>query len=124
MDYILHYVCGDKEHRQLCHHPSQIQLVEKPGETAYLLYREDISKNHQGGLKNRKIKPKILMHHANVQNPRRCFVRLYKLCPHNKFYLQPLQKSINNLWSHIYQYMQCFSRIKLTHLLISKHISY
>ena len=66
----------------------QIQLVEKPGERAYLLYREDISKNHQGGLKNRKIKPKIVMHHANVQNPRRCFVQLYKLynslCPPNR----------------------------------------
>ena len=97
---------GGKEHRQLRHHPSQIQLVEKPGERAYLVYREDISKNHQGGLKNRKIKPKIVMHHANIENPKRCFIRLYKLynslCPPNRpnntFYLQPLQKPIKDLW--------------------------
>ena len=84
----------------------QIQLVEKPGERAYLVYREDISKNHQGGLKIRKIKSKIVMHHANIENPRRCFVRLYKLYnslyppnrPNNTFYLQSLQKPIKDLW--------------------------
>lgn len=97
---------GGKEHRQLRHHRFQIQLVEKPGETAYLVHKEDISKNHQGGLKNGKIKPKIAMHHANIENPRRCFVRLYKLynslCPPNRpnntLNLQPLQKPIKDLW--------------------------
>ena len=39
---------GGKEHRQLRHHPSQIKLIEKPGERAYLIYKEDVSKNHQG----------------------------------------------------------------------------
>ena len=58
---------GGKEHRQLRHHPSQIELIEKPGERAYLIYEEDVSKNHQGGLKNRKIKPKIVTHHANFR---------------------------------------------------------
>ena len=38
------------EHRQLRHYPSQIELVENQGERAYLIYREDISKNHPGGL--------------------------------------------------------------------------
>ena len=28
---------GGKEHRQLRHHPSQIELIEKPGERAYLI---------------------------------------------------------------------------------------
>ena len=113
---------GGKEHRQLCHHPSQIQLVEKPGERAYLVYREDISKNHQGGLKNRKIKPKIVMHHANIENPRRCFVRLYKLynslCPPNRpnntFYLQPLQKPIKDLY---------YSTKPVGHIILEKTIS-
>ena len=75
---------GD-EHRHRRHYPSQIQLVEKPGERAYLIYREDISKNHPGGLKGRKHKPKVVIHHANTDNPSRCFVRLFKLyselCP-------------------------------------------
>ena len=113
---------GGKEHRQLRHHPSQIQLVVKPGERAYLVYREDISKNHQGGLKNRKIKPKIVMHHANIENPRRCFVRLYKLynslCPPNRpnntFYLQPLQKPIKDLY---------YSTKPVGHIILEKTVS-
>ena len=44
---------GD-EHRNLRHNPSQLELIEKPGERAYLQYTEDISKNHPGGLKGRK----------------------------------------------------------------------
>ena len=49
-------LCGRKEHRQLQHYPSQIELIEKPREIAYLIYK-DVPKNYQGGLKNRKIKP-------------------------------------------------------------------
>lgn len=94
-------LCGGKEYKEFQHHPSQIQLVEKPGERAYLVYREDISKIHQGGLKNRK----IVMYHANL-NTQRCFVQLYKvynsLCPpnhpNNIFYLQSLQKPTKDLW--------------------------
>ena len=26
------------------------------------------------GIENRKIKPKIVTHHANLENPKRCFV--------------------------------------------------
>ena len=76
---------GGKEHRNLRHKPSQIHLIEKPGERPYLMYVEDVSKNHPGGLKGRKIKPKIVYHHANTERPERCFIRLYKLynsrCP-------------------------------------------
>ena len=38
-----------KEHRQLRHTPCQIEVVERPGERAFLRYTEDTSKNHQGG---------------------------------------------------------------------------
>ena len=97
---------GGKEHRDLRYNPSQIQLIEKPGERPYLLYTEDISKNHPGGLRGRNVKPKIVTHHANITNPRRCFVRLYKLyhslCPPNRpenaYYLQPLKKPHNGCW--------------------------
>lgn len=56
----------------------QIQLVEKPRERPCLVYKEDISKNCPGGLKGRKNKPKVVVHHANLENPRHCFVRLFK----------------------------------------------
>ena len=75
---------GD-EHQQLCFNSSQIEHVEKSEERPFLKYVEDVSKNRPGGIKRRKIKPKIVYHHANTTRPERCFVRLYKkykeFCP-------------------------------------------
>ena len=62
--------CGGSEHRNLWHTSSQIQLIEKPGECPHLLYTENVSRNHPGGQKRRKIIPKIVCHHANVSNPK------------------------------------------------------
>ena len=69
---------GD-EHRQLRFEPCQIELVERSGERPHLVYTEDISKNRPGGIKGRKVKPKVVLHHANLENPSRCFVRIFKL---------------------------------------------
>ena len=107
------YMCGiyfalrsGQEHRNLRHHPPQIELIEREGERAYLKYSEDISKNNPGGLKARKKKPKIVNHHENPANPDRCFARLFKLyrskCPPNRpngaFYLKPAIKSTETCW--------------------------
>ena len=86
------------EHRNLRHAPPQIELIEEPGERAYLKYTEDIFKNHPGGLKGRKHNPKVV-HHETTNNPSRCFVRSFKLyqskCPLDRlagaFYLKPLK---------------------------------
>ena len=94
------------EHRQLRHQPCQIELVENPNERTFLRYTEDISKNHPGGLKGRKHKQKVVIHHTNVDNPGRCFVRLFKLynqlCPadrpHDAFYLTPLKTPKQDCW--------------------------
>ena len=94
------------EHRQLRADPCQITLHERPGQRPYLEYVEDISKNRSGGLKGRKLKPKIVQHHNNPTNPERCFVELFKLyqkmCPANRpkdsFYLQPLEKPTPTCW--------------------------
>ena len=94
------------EHRELRFKNSQIQLVEKPGKKAYLVYTEDASKNNQGGLKARKTKQKQVTHHQNTENPSRCPIRFYKLylskCPtarpDNAFYLKPLKKPTGNCW--------------------------
>ena len=59
--------------------PSQIELVERLGEKAFFRYTEDVSKNLQGGLKGRKSRPKVVVHHENTNDPSRCFIRLYKL---------------------------------------------
>ncbi len=61
---------------------------------------------HPGGLKGRKVKPKIVYHHANVANLARCFVRLHKmyisLCPPDSpagaFYLTPLKNLEAGCW--------------------------
>ena len=78
------------EHRQLRYKPCQIQMIEHPGERPYLEYSENVSKNHPGGLKSRKIRPKIVQHHGNPDNPGRCFVHVHllklsnSLCPANR----------------------------------------
>ena len=95
-----------EEHRSLRANPCQIQVFEKPGQTPYLQYTEDISKNRPGGLKGRKISTKTVVHHANEENPSRCFVRLFKLyqslCPPDRpdhaFYLKPLTRPTSKLW--------------------------
>ena len=94
-----------EEHRRLRHNPSQLQLVELLGGTPYLLYKEDMSKTNQAGLKQRKLIPEVV-HHANDTNPAWCLVCLYKLyntlCPPDRpdhaFYLAPFQHPKEN-WS-------------------------
>ena len=74
-----------------------------PWSKGLLCYVED---NNQRGLKSRKVKPKVVYHHANIDNPTRCFVRLYKLykslCPDDQpddaFYLTPLKKPTSGCW--------------------------
>jgi len=68
-----------KEHWQLRCNPCQIQVVEHPGERPLLWYTEDVSKNRPGGLKGRNIKPKVAVQHANLEDLKRCFMRLFKL---------------------------------------------
>lgn len=95
-----------KEHQQLRFKPCQVELIQRSDKRPYLQYVEDVSKNRPGGLKGRKVKPKIVKHHANVSNTERCFVRLFKLymqkCPADRpndaFYLQPLQKPTSDCW--------------------------
>ncbi len=84
--------------------PCQIELVERKGERPYLKYTEDVSKNRPGGLKGRKQKQKVVVHHANLENPERCFVRLFKLyCQLSPssvyaFYLKPLRSPTLTCW--------------------------
>ena len=69
LNFALH---SGKEHQHLRFSPPQIELVEKQGEQAYLVYREDISKNRPGRLKGSEMKPKVIYHHENLDNPHRC----------------------------------------------------
>ena len=96
---------GD-EHRRLRHNPSQLSLHEPPTGLSYLKFTEDISKTNQGGLKHRKKGNKEVVQYANVENPERCIVSLYKLynsrCPEDRpdhcFYLKPLSKPSGQCW--------------------------
>lgn len=93
-----------REHRQLRLHPCQIQLIEIDGERSYLKYTEDTSKNRPGGLKGRKMKPKVVIQYSNSDNPEKCIVRLFKkytsLCPDEAtaLYLQPANKPTDAKW--------------------------
>ena len=96
---------GD-EHKRLRHRPSQFELVEPPSGDSYLVYREDVSKTNQGGLKHRKKVPKEVVQYENKVNPNRCIVRLYKKynskCPARRpdrcFYLKPRTKPTDDCW--------------------------
>ena len=87
------------EHRQLRLNPPQITIHEQCA-VPYILFEEDVSKNHQGGLKSRKIAPKVVKHHANMNDPSCCFIHIFKLylskldvhAPQSAFYYKPLQK--------------------------------
>ena len=66
-----------EEHRNL----SFMQLNVFGGdetERERLQYRSHGEKNHRGGLKDRRVKPKVVEQHANVEQSERCVVRLYK----------------------------------------------
>ena len=106
------YMCGlffalrsGSEHRQL--KMNNIELVEKSGEPAQLVYTECVSKTCQGGLKNRKVKPKQVAHHQNLEKPERCFIRMYKkyiehlpeaIGSDTPFYLTPIPKPKGKVW--------------------------
>ena len=63
-------------------------------------------KNKPGGLKGRKMTPKVDLLYANEKDPGRSFVHLFKmyshLCPKdrpkNTFYLQPLKNPSPECW--------------------------
>ena len=122
--YIRYYFAlrSGKEHRQPRHSPSQIEVVEHPGERAFLQYTDDISKNRPGGLKGRNINPKVVVQHANLENPQRCFARLFKLyhslCPSDAsshaFHLRPAQRPSAHCW---------YSKFPLGHTTPSKIVA-
>ena len=97
-----------KEHRELSFCCCQIEVVQKEGQRPYLLYTEDQTKNHPGGLVGQKNPPKVVKHHSHIENQSRYFVRLFtlyrSLCPsnpkRNSFYLQPLRSRHSNSGSH------------------------
>ena len=79
-----------------------LSVVERDWECSFLRY---VEKNNQGGLKWRKNTPKTVVQYSNLENPKRCLVRLLvyrQLCPTNcpdgVFYLQPLLKPTHTCW--------------------------
>ena len=106
------FLCGmyfalrsGQEHRDLQF--NQIELIEPPDNSPpYLVYTENISKNNTGGMAQRKLQPKHVMHHSNCSNPSRCFVQLFKKyvqhCPKerktNCFCLTALKKPRGDVW--------------------------
>ena len=94
-----------QEHRHL--QLSQIELIEPEGESPYLVYTENFSKNNCGGLAQRRVEAKTVAHHANQDNPTRCFVRLFeeyrRRLPEtvdntSPFYLHPLKNPKTDTW--------------------------
>ena len=77
------FMCGmyfalrsGQEHRDLRF--NQIKILTIDGKKC-IQYTENYSKNNPGGLKHRKIEPKVVTHYKNGSNPSRCFVKLLEL---------------------------------------------
>ena len=105
------FLCGmyfalhsGQKHRNLV--MLQIKIVEPMnGLLSYIAYTEIVSKNHSGRLAQRKVEPKQMIHHQNLENPSWGLVRLMKLylshCPKPQpqtFYLAPLTKPKSDVW--------------------------
>lgn len=98
---------GGDEHRSLRHGTtSQIQLEELATGGKVLIYREEYSKCHQGGLKDLNTKKKVVKVYEN-ENKDRCPVHIYQVylshCPLPLddlpgFYLRPLASPTSDVW--------------------------
>ena len=94
------------EHRSLRVGPTSQITLHNEGNFRYLLYKEDVSKTRQGGLKHRKVVPKKVRAYENLFQPERCIVKLYEkymsLRPvnmkTNDFYLRPLAAPRPDCW--------------------------
>ena len=95
------------EHYRLRYVNSQIVITTNKDGRRYLRYHEDSSKAAQGGLKHRKIQPKIVDAYDNPSNPARCIVRLYEKYTEQRpnpekcspaLYLRTLVKTTSNVW--------------------------
>jgi len=78
-----------KEHWLLCLKYCQIELIE--GEKPYLKHGKHVKKP-LSGLKGRKLKPKIVLHHSNSDSKRCLNQKNYS------FYLNPLSKPTITQW--------------------------
>ena len=65
-----------KEHRDL--RPDMFELIQEPYSDLNLLYTESGSKNHTGGLSDRKVANKTVKIFGNLENPKRCVITLCK----------------------------------------------
>lgn len=101
----LHFgIRGGTEHHNLTIDQFEIEAVN---DSECLIYREKASKTYQGGLKQRKLNPKIKTYFKNKNIPdERCHIRLFKLFLNHRpqvsaFYLQCRKDdmpSINDMW--------------------------
>ena len=73
MRALLHFKQRERVSQSLCW-----SLVETEDGAQHLVYTDNVSKYNPGGLHNRNLKPKVVIHHANLNNPSRCFVTFYK----------------------------------------------
>lgn len=76
----LHFALrAGREHRNLrVGDLGQLAIHTDKGGNRYLEYREDVSKTNAGGLKHRRIEPKVTRAYENRRCPERCPVKIYE----------------------------------------------
>ena len=121
------FLCGihfalrsGQEHRNL--QLSQFEIQSDKEGSECLIYTENVSKNNQGGLSHRKVKPKTVTCYSNKTNPQRCLVRLFQIYVGHRpaecndaLYLTPLRKHKGVIW---------YSKTPVGHKTLSKTVSH
>ena len=96
-----------QDHRNLRWEPNcQIELLTDSNGVKFLRYTEDVSKANRGGLKHRKVKPKVVDAYSNERDSSRCIVAIYEKYvshvpanrPDHAFYLRPLDRPSGEIW--------------------------
>ena len=108
---------GEKHRRLRVGSGSQLSIVQLSGGREVLRYSEDVSKSNQGGIKHRKISPKVVDAFAS-DTSERCIIRIYKAYMGRRpvtldgdpFYLRPLEKPSRDVWYSL----AAFGRHKLS----------
>ena len=95
---------GGEEHRRLA--IDQFQIKSSDDGISYIEYFEKPGKTYKGGLNQRKVSPTVKRFHANIDDPHKCHVELFKkflkVRPNDTsaFYLQVRNssKAVGNIW--------------------------
>ncbi len=106
--------------------------------SCFFEYTENFSKNNHGGIAHRKVEPNVVTHYANIENPKRYLIELfrkYRLCNsagidgyktnhslRNSTLPEWCRRAANNVENRLQEYRGCTSLQKDMHRANTKRL--